>query len=277
MEIERFNIAGGSLVELYRRGLGFSRACWRARRMTKRKVLIVGDSHVYAIKAAVDKIAGHRSDFEFVALRLSTQKNGTKIGDIDFPDLLGAVAHLRSSDALVTALRGNQYNTMGLMRHPRPFEVMIPGFADLPEGSYEELIPYATAYSFMFDSLKRGYGKQLVRIAKASAAPVFCLSAPAPKEDDEHILKGAETYFRDAGISDIGVSPAALRLKLWELQNRALAKFCSESNLAFLPNPPRARDANGYLARAYYAGDATHANAAYGSLVLDQIAGMLAI
>jgi len=243
--------------------------------MTKRKVLIVGDSHVYAIKAAVDKIADHKSDIEFVALRLSTEKNGEKIGDIDLPDLLIAAADLRSNDALVTTLRGNQYNTMGLMRHPRPFEIMIPGFADLPEDTYEELIPYATAYSFMFESIKRGYGKQLGRIAKASAAPVFCLSVPAPKEDEAHILEGAETYFRDAGISDIGVSPAPLRLKLWELQNRAVANFCSDSKVTFLPNPPGTRDANGYLERAYYAGDATHANAAYGGLVLDQIAAML--
>lgn len=240
--------------------------------MTKRKVLIVGDSHVYAIKAAVDKIADHKSEFEFVALRLSTEKNGEKIGDIDLPDLLVAAADLRRDDALVTTLRGNEYNIMGLMRHPRPFDIMIPGLVDLPADTYEELIPYATAYSFMFASLKRGHGKQLLRIAKASAAPVFCLSAPAPKEDEAHILRGADTYFRNAGISEIGVSPAPLRLKLWELQDRALAKFCAEAQVTFLPNPPGTREAGGYLERAYYAGDATHANAAYGRLVLDQIA-----
>ncbi len=243
--------------------------------MTKRKVLIVGDSHVYAIKAAVDKIADHKSDFEFVALRLSTEKNGTKIGDIDLPELLTTATHLRSNDALVTTLRGNEYNILGLMRHPRPFEIMIPGFADLPEDTYEELIPYATASSFMFESLKRGHGRQLSRIAKVCAAPVFCLSAPAPKEDEAHILNGADTYFRDAGISDIGVSPAPLRLKLWELQNGALAKLCSDLKAILLPNPPGTRDANGYLERAYYASDATHANTAYGGLVLDQIVATL--
>ncbi len=244
--------------------------------MTKRRVLIVGDSHVYAIKAAADKITGQTGDFEFVALRLSTEKNGSKIGDIDLPDLLIAAAELRRDDALVTALRGNEYNIMGLMRHPKPFDIMIPGFVDLPADTYEELIPYATAYSFMYGNLKRGHGRQICRIAKASAAPVFCLSAPAPKENEAHILQGADTYFRNAGISETGVSPAALRLKLWELQDRALAKFCSESKVILLPNPPGTREAGGYLDRAYYAGDATHANSAYGGLVLDQIATTLA-
>lgn len=243
--------------------------------MTKRQVLIVGDSHVYAIKAAVEKSVADKYEFEFKALRLSAEKKGVTIGDIDLPELVTTAANLRSDGALVLALRGNQHNTMGLMRHPQPFDVMVPGFADLQEDSYEELIPYAMAYSFMRDSLKRGYGKHLSLVANASAAPVFCLSAPPPKEDEAHIMKGAETYFREAGISGIGVSPAPLRLKLWELQNRALASFCAELNVTLLPSPPGTQSAKGYLERAYYAGDATHANAAYGGLVLDQIAAML--
>ncbi len=243
--------------------------------MAKRNVLIVGDSHIYAIKAAVEKATDQHPDFGFSALRLSAEKNGQKIGDIDLAEVLVSAETLRRDDALVMTLRGNQYNTMGLMRHPRPFDVRIPGFADLPDGSYEELIPYTTAYAYMADSLRRGYGKHLARIAKISSAPVFCLSVPSPKEDEAHIMKGAETYFRNAGIGDIGVSPAPLRLKLWELQSRALEAFCSEQGITFLPNPEGTRDASGYLDRSYYADDATHANTAYGTLVLEQLATVL--
>lgn len=243
--------------------------------MAKRKVLIVGDSHVYAIKAAVEKTADRHPAFEFVALRLSTEKNGQRIGDIDLAELLTGAAELRPNDALVTTLRGNQYNTMGLMRHPRPFDIKVPGFADLPDESYEELIPCATAAAHMADSLRRGYGKHLARLRKVSSAPVLCLCVPSPKEDEEHIMNGAEAYFRDAGIADIGVSPAPLRLKLWELQRRALEDFCSELNITFLANPPGTRDVIGYLDRSYYANDATHANAGYGALVLDQLTNVL--
>ncbi len=243
--------------------------------MARRRIMIVGDSHIYAIKAALTKVADQHPTFEFSALRLSTEKNGQTIGDIDLAGLLSTAAELENSDALVTTLRGNQYNTMGLMRHPRPFDIRVPGFPDLPDGSYEELIPYATAYAYMSDSLRRGYGKQLTRLAKVSSAPILCLSVPSPKEDEAHIMNGAETYFRNAGIGDIGVSPAPLRLKLWELQSRALAEFCSELNITFLANPSGTRDAAGYLDRSYYADDATHANAAYGGLVLAQVAAAL--
>jgi hypothetical protein len=243
--------------------------------MTRRTVLIVGDSHIYAIKAALADTGADTFPFEFKALRLSTEKNGTKIGDIDYPDVLTTVAGMNEDDAVALALRGNQYNTLGLILHPRPFDVMVAGMPNLPEEAYAEIIPNSTARFFMSDSLKRGYGKMLTEIIRACVPKVFCLSAPAPKEDEEHIKRGAEQYFRDAGIDKIGVTPAILRLKLWELQQQALAEFCEDKGVTFLANPTGSRDDKGFLARDYYAGDATHANTSYGKLVLRQIAAAL--
>ncbi|MBO0662528.1 GSCFA domain-containing protein [Jiella sp. CQZ9-1] len=104
-----------------------------------------------------------------------------------------------------------------------------------------------------------------------SRAPTFCLAAPAPKADEDHILRGAETPFREAGIENVGVTPAPVRLKLWELQQRTLTEFCAEIGVKFLPNPEGTRNADGFLEPAYYGRDSSHANVAYGGLVVEQL------
>ncbi len=244
--------------------------------MASKKIFIAGDSHVYAIKSALSDKGFVRPGFEFEAVRVKADKGGGKVlGEADMVDVEASAKAGSEYDAVVLTLRGNQYNTMALMKHPRPFDVMIEGFPDLPADAYDELIPYATAFAYMSDSLRRGYGKLISRVVVGRTKPVLCLSVPSPKDDEAHILKGAETYFASAGISTIGVSPAPLRLKLWHLQTEVLRQYCGELGVPFLDNPPNSRTADGYLKREFYAKDATHANAAYGALVLDQIVGAL--
>ena len=127
------------------------------------------------------------------------------------------------------------------------------------------------------ESLASGYGKQLLQLKSNCRSRVACLAPPAPKEDAEHIKKGAETYFRDLGIGEIGVTPATVRLKLWTLQQQALEAFCLKHGMIYLDNPVGTRDEAGYLDRKYYAGDATHGNKEYGSKVLWQVAGLLGV
>lgn len=240
--------------------------------MEPRKVLLIGDSHIYAIQAALDDARLVPPGFDFEALRLAALKNNEMIGDITLEAALERIAALAPRDIFVTLLRGNQFNTMGLIQHPQPFDVMMPGpFAEHVE-EHAEIIPLQVICSFFADSLRNGYGRQLIRLKRASAAPVACLAPPAPKEDGDHILRGAETYFKEHGIDKIGVTPAPVRLKLWTLQQQSLQAFCLEHGIVFLDNPPEAREDTGYLKRRYYAGDATHGNRHYGSLVLAQVA-----
>lgn len=243
------------------------------KKLIKRKILIVGDSHIHAIQAALEQDEELPANFQFDALRIKRVKAGQPIGDIHMNDLLSAVGKLTANDVLVLALRGNMYSMMGLMRHPRPFDVIVPRLPSLRTEEYEDLVPYSTLYAHMLSAVERGYGTEALEIARSCRfAAVYFLSCPAPKDDEEHIMHGAETYFKEAGIAETGLSPPALRLKLWEVQQRVLSDFCSKNKLIFLDNPEDARDESGFLKRRYYAGDATHANPRYGSLVLKQVA-----
>lgn len=235
------------------------------------RMLIVGDSHIYAVKDALDLKPSTMKDRGIEALRVFAEKNGKTIGDISLDEAVNRVSQLAARDLAVTMLRGNQFNTMGLIQHPRAFDIMMPeidGGAVLPGA---ELIPLAIMRKVFADTLAGGYGKNLLRF-NTGICPCVCLAPPAPKEDADHIMKGAETYFRDHGIAEVGVSPAPLRLKLWTLQQEALANFCKDHGLVFMTNPPGTRDEAGFLKRQYYAPDATHANADYAVLLLEQLA-----
>lgn len=235
------------------------------------RMLIVGDSHIYAVKDALQRTPEPMKSRAIEALRISAEKNGKTIGDISLDQAVDRAAGLARHDLLVTMLRGNQFNKMGLIQHPKAFDVMMQDICTGAVRPDAELIPLSAMRDLFRDTLRGGYGKDLLRFSLAKCR-VVCVAPPAPKEDAEHIMKGAETYFRDHGIADVGVTPAPLRLKLWALQQDALASFCAEHGMVFMTNPPGTRDEAGYLKRGYYAPDATHANADYAALLLEQLA-----
>ncbi len=239
--------------------------------MTRPKILIIGDSHVHAIRDSLREAQPESGEFDVTALRIKIEYGEKKgAGDVTFDEALKLCNELSGRDFLATAVRGNQYNTVGLIQHPRPFDVMLPDAAPLAANK-AELIPLGLFRQFFHDTLRSGYSRMLMRIKQATAVPMACLAPPAPKEDNEHIKQGAETFFREAGISEFGVSPPQLRLKLWTLQDEALALFCKENGMLHVGNPPEARDENGYLKREYYFRDATHGNTSYGALVVKQL------
>jgi hypothetical protein len=70
------------------------------------------------------------------------------------------------------------------------------------------------------------------------------------------------------------LTKASIRAKLWRVQRQVIWDFCESSKIEYVPVPATAKDVNDFLKPEYYAADATHANAAYGVLVLDQIAAL---
>lgn len=77
--------------------------------------------------------------------------------------------------------------------------------------------------------------------------------------------------YRGAVLSESTLNPPILRLKMWEVEMQALAGVCNEWGIGYIGVPPKARTTEGFLRPEYYAPDATHANVAYGHLVLEQL------
>lgn len=261
------------------------------------RILIFGDSHVHAIQDALKARGSGGTSVPIEARRLLKAKgpaesaerprlldrvrslfagrpaesSAATIGDTSLEEFLAMARRLDEDDVLVSVIGGNQHAVFSTIQHPRYFDFIDPDNADEQISSKLELVPYRALYDYFSSSLRRGDGVTILALKAATRAKVVHLIAPPPKKKNNFIEHYHDTHFASEGIASHGVSHHNLRMKFWKLQNRAIEEICSEKDIETLEPPPAACDRDGFLARDFYAGDATHANVGYGELVLRQL------
>jgi hypothetical protein len=240
--------------------------------MNRIRILVLGDSHTHAIKQALSNRNGDVADqFEIEAYRYSKIKNGKEIGDLSPEAVVDLVASLENNDMIVSTIGGNQHQTLSLVQHPVPFDLFIHGDSETVDNAVVSVIPYAQMWDLFERGMRGRDGTRLQHLSTLAQCDVYHLTPPPPKKDSMHILNRFESDFAIAGILERGVSPAPLRLKMWRLQVDVLHRMTAEWGVQLVPPPDNTMSPEGYLETVYYADDATHANTAYGELVLRQI------
>lgn len=232
-------------------------------------IMLFGDSHSYAVQRAIEKRAGKGRTAPLVAHRLSKTKNGKTVGDTSFEAFLTKIGKLGPDDVVLSMIGGNQHAVFSLVQHPRRFDFFEPDGRRPEEGS--EVIPYRLLAGFFEEAIRNGDGKSLEALRKATKARVVHVIPPPPKADNDFLQQHHESVFASEGIASNGVSSPALRMKFWKLQTQVLEKICSELGIEVLMPPARTVDKRGFLARDFYANDATHANHVYGEFVLREV------
>jgi hypothetical protein len=242
----------------------------------ERRLVAIGDSHIDAIKGALRKRSEGDPGLRMEAYRLRKLKDDVEIGDVTFEDALAMIRQLAPTDLVVSAIGGNQHQVFGLIQHPIPFDLFEPGdeSAVLAEGV--ELLPYWVVCDVFEAGLRGKDGSRLARVGEVAPCRVVHVAPPPPKADEAHIRRRHETAFVAGGLVEKGITPAPVRLKLWRLQIELSRRLCEEWRIGFIPPPSEALTPDGYLDPAYYANDATHANAEYGRLVLRQLEAFVA-
>ncbi len=238
--------------------------------MTAPQILILGDSHIDAIKRAIHfEAQSGPVTLPVQGFRMAKLKNEALIGDLAFDAFLDRIGSLAANDLVVSAIGGNQHSVFGLVQHPIGFDFEAPERPDLPLLQAHEQIPYRVLWDQFESGLRGRDGAHIERLRAHTLARIVHLAPPAPKEDADHILRRHELDFTKAGILERGVTAASVRLKLWRLQISVLQQLCTEWQVQLMPVPAASLTADGYLKPEYYAEDATHANPAYGALVLE--------
>jgi hypothetical protein len=228
-----------------------------------RQVIVVGNSHTLALKAAPQ-----RDGIKIYKCVLEAKHLTERRADLTLDEAVRLVKD--SPDCIVVSAIGGNQHQMYLLEHSEPFDFYEPGndaiLAD------HKVIPYRTIY----DQFRRGIvqgrdGHYLSAVRGATTRAVYHLGVPPPKEDEAHIRRRVEGHFRERMKSSQPLTKASIRAKLWRVQRQVIWDFCESSKIEYVPVPASAIDVNDFLKPEYYAADATHANAAYGVLVLDQI------
>ena len=118
--------------------------------------------------------------------------------------------------------------------------------------------------------------KLLAAIRKEEPRKLCVLGTPPPKKDSEALRRKLERepFFLDwaaaigQDVATIKITEPLVRLKLWHLLQDMFRAEAQKVGAVFVPVPAETLDDEGYLKPEYSADDVTHANEAYGALML---------
>src|SRR4249919_2033625 len=136
--------------------------------MAQRQILVLGDSHTQALKAACEKRRPENKRVRFSVCEFSRTKNGVELGDTSVQSSLKMVSALSGEDILVSAIGGNQHNVLGLIQHPTPFD-MFDGAeqAATPQQSIA-CIPYHALWDLFETRLRARNGPRFAELQRAA-------------------------------------------------------------------------------------------------------------
>jgi hypothetical protein len=162
---------------------------------------------------------------------------------------------------------GAVHHEAGLFVHSRPYDFVLPEQQNLPLSERAELVPYDAVYASM-QARTRPNLKTMGAIRVATRGRMFHMESP-PIYSNEVAPTNIPGWMPDLKEYP-PISPVWLRYKLWRVHSGIVRAYCREADIAFIPHPPEAADAQGLLAAEFY-GATAHANREYGALVLRQI------
>ncbi|WMS43684.1 hypothetical protein RDV64_04595 [Acuticoccus sp. MNP-M23] len=220
-------------------------------------IYVVGMSHTRALAAAMDRVGAD----DIAIGRVSRASSGDD-HPLD-PASLGKLA----PTVAISMMGGNQHNRLGLFEAPEPFDFYLHADDTVLPG--RRIIPHAQMRHAMSEMMQRAF-ERTTELAAYYKVPTAHVAAPPPVDDEEHLVTSLADKAEEMGLSLV-FTPPSVRLKIYQLQNRILSAWCEAHEIDFIPAPPEAQNAGGFLAKRYRRNDPTHGNAQYGALVLDQI------
>ena len=229
---------------------------------SKRPILVIGTSHTSAISAGLTIDQRDRVDVVNIATFFDPEGGRNKI-------LHPELTELFVPEHIFCTFGGSEHNVLGLIEAPQPFDFYAPGLPELGEGRV--IIPRSLVRADLKRRMRRWL--ELSRSLQAMfPRPIHHLCSPPPfREIDQNAV--LPTVFDD--ILARGIAPAALRWKLHDLHSEIARAHCDEIGIGFIPPPPTAMDAEGFLLTGLWKKDPTHGNAAYGTLAMGQVMEVL--
>ena len=235
------------------------------------RAVVIGQSHCNAIAKALE---GERGGIAVYRVGVPPAEGEDPF---TFSAAVQMVTGLPEDVPIFVSTLGAHHNQLGLLESGTPFDFLL-GPADESAAPRPAVrVPnraVASAFNLVFEEAVK-----IRKLKQAAKARVYMLSTPPPKQDNAFIksilMKQKKKVYNGRSFLEFDVERPNVRLKLWRLEARLLEQWSSLEGMRFVPAPEEAFDEAGFL-RPHYYEDATHANARYGALVIDQIRMILA-
>jgi hypothetical protein len=229
----------------------------------KASVLIAGHSHREAYRSAVAE--GRTPAGTRVAV-LSPEGPFDPSKPPELDDTYWRAACSARGRVLVVVWNGNQHNAHFMLEIGAPLRLYDCG-------EVGQVVPVST-----FSAFWEGSFDGIEAVASSRAEHVVVVGTPPPNPDEK--IRAAlphSVYFVQAlaaageSLETVPITPAAVRVGLWKILQADLEEWAARIDAVFVPVPDIARTADGCLRSEYAAKDATHANGAFGALMLGEI------
>jgi len=234
--------------------------------MNSLKVLVVGHSHTEALRRGFTSYTGHELAHRYEIINLSSLPSKGKGAEIP-PEVRKPIVAL-PADMIVSAVHGNAHNIFGLVRHPQPFDFVVPKMPQLALDEDAVLLPYSSIAA-SFRPKVEAHTRLLLNLKTEFGLPMIHLQSPPPIPSDEH-LRTYPGVFAEK-IAEFGVAPAHLRHKLWWTMSDIFREACAAMGIAYLQVPDCVKDDSDMLLERFWNNDPTHGNALYGAAILRQV------
>lgn len=172
------------------------------------------------------------------------------------------------------AWRGNEHNALYFFRASPEFDFVSRHVPGLKQDA--QIVPQAAiAARFRntsFDILEIW----LHKFREAGARKLALIGGPAPKRDGPELRArlAAEPFYAQqaeklgATPQTVALTDGFVRLKLWRLLQDLGAQTAKKFGAVYVAAPEQTLDGDGFLKEEFWSRDVTHANRAYGRLML---------
>lgn len=178
-----------------------------------------------------------------------------------------AVAHYAVHNRVALIYGGNEPNLRFLFEDPVPFDFVLHRVQSLPLNPDAVVVPEALVRAQIESLLAAALDDLLGALKIRAGFPVILLGTPPPKGDHQLLRR-----FLPAEFPQLKLMSATVRLKLWHLLQELYAEKARSYGFDFLPVSDEVTDKDGFLKPPFWADDLTHANSAYGKVMLERLA-----
>lgn len=237
-----------------------------------RNILIVGHSHIHAMRhAAIKRREADPDRPRTRTIHLLDPAFAPELEGDDFSSVMkaGILDQVERHDPIIaSAIGGNAHAAYSLVAHER-FDFEIEGGETIPIDEGAEIRSEADVRAALGEILALEIHR--LRLYRKLVGPFWQIESPPPVRRTDWVLAHAEPYFTSQpDFETKGIAEAGVRYRCWLLSNRMIREECERLGCSYVPVPAHVRGEAGLL-RPSHARDATHGNGHFGEAMLQAL------